>query len=982
MSISKKDLVTLCKTMGIKPLKSNTKDQLKGFIKNYEDKTQVKVISKENKVVKYVYHSADIHIRTLDRHAEYQAVFDTLYNAILNKPELSNSVFVICGDIFHNRDRLVSETIILFNNFIEKMTSIIDVVMIAGNHDVFTHNDRLDTISGIVDIKKYTNFHFLKYSGVYCYNNINFVVSSLMDNLFLSPHDNGNVNILLYHGAVAGSKMDNNFKTPTTNESLKLKDFKGFDYVMLGDIHLRQFLSENVAYPGSLIQQNFKEERDHGIISWDIINKTNEFIKIKNEYGYVVLKIKDNQFDASTVFPEKSRIKLIHDYKEDIDFDKIKSEIKKHTQILSVSKEISSQSFQNDTDTSKEQDSDSTIFNKLIKKFNTKTQDKLKELHREEYYSVPVVKETSTWEIKSIEFKNIYIYGDDHINKFNFDSPGVIGILADNASGKSAFMNIIFYSLFGSITKTKSFLNRNIINKNKNEYYIKLVVTMNGKDYLIHRSGKNKTRKGCKSMEETLQFFHENTELTETNKLSTQEKIKQTFGIVDKELFMLTNVMNYSNYMSLLNMSSNDIGNVFSKLFNLEHYKTIYSNILKKLKTVNDKQKIIQDRLSNMVTSTETPEDCPDIEDQIKTKKDKLLKHDQSIIDLVKEDAKCIITHCDKPTQNEDELRSEIERITPQITKNKLETEENLEELILQKSRLDPGNVSLDITTYETSGDNVIIPKTKFQQILNLFGTQKEYSKITSKISFLLSNKVQVLNKKLIDIKKYSKNEELKKQKNILKNKIKIMNSEKEILKNELNQLISKKSNIDLLAKQQQDTETKSKLLQKELKENEEIISVYKNYKSIITDKALPKLILKNTISKVEKEANKMIYSLAGLIVVIHNDDEESKWEILIKKNNMILGSEQVSGFERFIINVGIKLALDKYKYYSGGSIFFIDEAFDCVSEENLEKIDTLFEYLNLYYRNTIIISHNEELKKKIQHRIHIKTDFCTSKIV
>ena len=139
-------------------------------------------------------------------------------------------------------------------------------------------------------------------------------------------------------------------------------------------------------------------------------------------------------------------------------------------------------------------------------------------------------------------------------------------------------------------------------------------------------------------------------------------------------------------------------------------------------------------------------------------------------------------------------------------------------------------------------------------------------------------------------------------------------------------------------------------------------------------------MILSNTIKQVEIEANKLIYSLAGLLVIIE-DTLEAKWDLIIKKNNMILGTEQVSGYERFIINIGLKIALDKYKFYSGTDIFLIDEALDCVSEENMDNIDNLFDYLKKYYKNILIISHNDELKKKIDHRLIIETDFSTSKI-
>ena len=62
------------------------------------------------------------------------------------------------------------------------------------------------------------------------------------------------------------------------------------DYVLLGDIHLFQYMSKEkpvMAYPGSLISQNFGEtDPDHGILVWDLIEKTQIFIRIENPYRY------------------------------------------------------------------------------------------------------------------------------------------------------------------------------------------------------------------------------------------------------------------------------------------------------------------------------------------------------------------------------------------------------------------------------------------------------------------------------------------------------------------------------------------------------------------------------------------------------------------------------------------------------------------------------------------------------------------------
>ena len=50
------------------------------------------------------------------------------------------------------------------------------------------------------------------------------------------------------------------------NSDIDKDIFDGFDMVLLGDIHKRQYLNDEktIAYPGSLIQQNFGEDFGKG----------------------------------------------------------------------------------------------------------------------------------------------------------------------------------------------------------------------------------------------------------------------------------------------------------------------------------------------------------------------------------------------------------------------------------------------------------------------------------------------------------------------------------------------------------------------------------------------------------------------------------------------------------------------------------------------------------------------------------------------
>ena len=1091
---TKKELLALCNVLGLKNIKNKTKDELSALIKSYEEDKNIQRIA-EGKIITTVYHTADIHIRTLDRHDEYKHVFYNLYRKLKEEPDLENSVLVICGDLFHNRDKLISESIILFNDLIEQLTSIIDVICILGNHDTFTHQDRLDTVTGIVDIKQFQNFHFLKYSGVYKYHNVDFTVSSLLDNVFIRERCVGseNIQIALYHGPITGSKIDEHYEIPKSQDHFTVKDFKNFDYTLLGDIHKKQFLTKNIAYPGSLIQQNFKEDRVHGILKWDLENYGHSFLEVKNDYGFITLKYKDNEVvDKDVVYPKYSRIKVYHNYNENFDIYKVKDYLSTKTEVISLVKEVlPPKDFvfkATQIQTESREEIDSKYFTDYISTQTEATQEQITSIHLSHLNKILNSKNSDgknaslcSWEITKLEFKNIFIYGKDYHNVIDFEGiTGVIGILQNNAAGKSSILNAILYALFGNSYKSKNISNRNIINKFAKEFFIKLTIKTDSCYYIIYREGKNKTRKnGVKGMEETVTIQRvsneEITNLTDTTKSTTVEKIHEILGLTNKEDFLLTNVLSYSNYVSLLNMTSSEISSVFSTLFNVSHYKEIYNQNLKDIKKltgeINTQERIlenytrskkniqdleneietikseivdqneIKERLENDLDSLKysldglsskviiEPFECEFTEEELE---DKLWEigcpeEDETIGILTKKLA--LLKDVRKPTlfveTGDDVTESSLEQeildlelkklkvIPPKIKSEKeykklLDKEKfSIQAIIddLKVVKVVDGVVNIDEDLYvdileflnDANDVSFLDDKMKILEYQNYLET----SKINNEINLEIANKKMMLQNirylKKIDIEKkieYLKLDEmLTKLRNYNKFKdalietkklqtqiqlVKKKRSETECIISKLNMKVG---NLLSEIKQQQDIleheeEVKETILS--LKQDKELLDIYKG---IVGDKCLPKMIISDTIKKVEIEANLMIYKLAGLYINFNSVDIEDKWEITVKKNDIYLGVEHLSGYERFIVNTGLKLSLDKYKFYPGTRIFFIDEVFDCISEENFDRVEEVFDYLKTYYKNVLVVSHNENLKKKIDRRILISTDYVNSKI-
>ena len=202
-------------------------------------------------MVKTIAHLADIHIRKLHRFVEYRQVFKKLYKQL---KDLKPDVIYIGGDVVHGKLDTSPEEVRMVANFFLELCKIAPTIIIPGNHDCNLNNkSREDTLSPIVDlVQKITpNLHYWKKTGVYTMDNVDFATLSIFDidkegkqrtDTIPNPKDLKNTKVALFHGGVDKHFYDNGFQVQddrVTNDT-----FAGYDMVLLGDIHKRQFLNE------------------------------------------------------------------------------------------------------------------------------------------------------------------------------------------------------------------------------------------------------------------------------------------------------------------------------------------------------------------------------------------------------------------------------------------------------------------------------------------------------------------------------------------------------------------------------------------------------------------------------------------------------------------------------------------------------------------------------------------------------------------
>ena len=560
-------------------------------------------------------HISDTHfpvkLRVGGRLDEYQKVIRNTLEEIDRISKENTTICVLTGDIMHDKDRLDPDGVLMAREFMISLGKICSrVIVIAGNHDVNEANPEhsTDVVESICFATP--NIEYLKRSGLYRLETLEyeivFVVSSLLDKKFITYEDackysNERINVMkeeryikLYHGAICGARtgkyvIEKRHSSYSTRFR-SLDEFKGYDLVLLGDIHMHQFLDKKktVAYAGSLIQQNFGESIDkHGILVWSFEKTqiTAEFVEIDNPYCYIKLDV-----DEKGEIKEQSKARL-QDKKNKILRLKIvtsrkmsqpeKAIFEKNLDtyclnIDSITYQYESRVYQGNFNQNSMPTPTFDTFSKEIKLMeemyyqqnspDIKILEEMIKLHEKlhaKYKKEGVM--ISSWCLRKLEFKNILVYGGNIENSVDFDT-GVYSISAPNTAGKSSIIEIILIGLFDGGITDKS----NVISFGEREGYIRTEFIANNVPYevtlTLTKSGGEVKRK-C--------TFHkiigtEKQDLTTTFP-KTYKIIKSIIG--DDNYFRENNVLSTRYQPHLLNIENAQRLARLNKVFNMEKYE-------------------------------------------------------------------------------------------------------------------------------------------------------------------------------------------------------------------------------------------------------------------------------------------------------------------------------------------------------------------------------------------------------------------------
>ena len=550
-----------------------------------------------------IVHIADVHWRGLPRHEEYKSCFKDMFEKCREiQPDA-----IVAGDIVHSKTQGISpELIDCLNWWFTELSRISRVHIILGNHDgLILNSDRQDAISPILNALNLPNVHLYKDSDVYKdpdFPDVRWCAFSPFDEQGYEEvvPKRGKINIALYHGAVWGSHTDMNFML---DGDCKMDFFRGFDYVMLGDIHKRQQLDKDgrIWYCGSPIQQNYGESGEKGFLLWNIESNSEfsvEFHPITHQNPFVTVmwqgSVQSTVKECMSTWPAGARYRIRSTTELDPKTKrKLATVLRREHDAHEVVFQIKSNNKNSERIKSEkvkiENLSDPLTHKKLLREWCddlVEENEFWKEVDRIVDETVPKLilpeeQKGNIWSIREMNFDNTFGYGKDNIINF-IKLQGIVGLFGRNRSGKSSIPGTMMYALYNSNDRGISSV-QHVINTRKSNCSADVTFSVNGKLYRLERHSVRYAARGGKNegAMSYLSLFEVNDEgqiirdLSGEQRRDTEKVLRSLIGT--PEDFMMTSFAAQGNMNSFIGQGPTERKKTISGFMGLDVYDQFQS---------------------------------------------------------------------------------------------------------------------------------------------------------------------------------------------------------------------------------------------------------------------------------------------------------------------------------------------------------------------------------------------------------------------
>lgn len=146
----------------------------------------------------------------------------------------------------------------------------------------------------------------------------------------------------------------------------------------------------------------------------------------------------------------------------------------------------------------------------------------------------------------------------------------------------------------------------------------------------------------------------------------------------------------------------------------------------------------------------------------------------------------------------------------------------------------------------------------------------------------------------------------------------------------------------------------------KKIKEEEELIGIFKTYFTIYGKNGLSKVILKNMIPVLNRELERLLSDSCYFTLELNiNEKNELEFLMIDNETRVVTPLTSGSGYERTISSLALRSVLTKVSSLPKPNIIVMDEVFGKVADENLEMVGEFFKKIKNYFEHIFLISHN-----------------------
>ncbi len=157
-------------------------------------------------------------------------------------------------------------------------------------------------------------------------------------------------------------------------------------------------------------------------------------------------------------------------------------------------------------------------------------------------------------------------------------------------------------------------------------------------------------------------------------------------------------------------------------------------------------------------------------------------------------------------------------------------------------------------------------------------------------------------------------------------------------------------------------------------------INIYQTYILIMNSNGIPYEILKTYIPHIESEVNQVLAQIVSFTVKFNlssgkgkNKLKNSTININISYPEMAIYKAQLgSGYEKFVINLALRMALINVSIIAKPNFIVIDEGWNCFDKTNINNVPHIMNYVKTQIDHVIVISHIDQLKNTGDYIINI----------